>query len=157
VTALCRCWGMSSGMHFPSLASAAGVQGPSEGRSLRSTIPKCVAARDGGMVIAETAVVLPVFVLILGLLLAVVGHSVDAIRAIDAARSAARLAARGEPLSVVRQQALDEAPAGSTVHVSSDGQEVRVHVVAPERALIGPLGLPAAETVAVALTEGGGQ
>lgn len=107
------------------------------------------------MVTAETAVVLPVFVLILGLLLAVVGHSVDAIRAIDAARSAARLAARGESTDVVRQQALDEAPTGSTVHVSSTGGEVRVRVVAPERTLIGSLGLPAAETEAVALVEVG--
>lgn len=142
-------------MRFRSLASTAGMQGPSEGRSLRSTVAEDTVAGDAGMVTAETAVVLPVFVLILGLLLAIVGHSVDTIRTIDAARSAARLAARGEPMAVVRQQALNEAPAGATVHVSSSGEEVRVHVVAPERTLIGPLGLPAAEAEIVALAEAG--
>jgi len=146
---------MSSGMRSPSLASPAGVQGPPEGRSLRSVRGCRSTAHDRGMVTAETAVVLPVFVLILGLILAVVGHSVDAIRAIDAARSAARLAARGEPIDVVRQQALDEAPAGSTVNIEFSAGEVRVRVVAPKRTLIGPLGLPAAESEAVALVEGG--
>jgi len=136
------------------------MQGPSEGRSLRSTGAQDSeahesVAHESGMVTAETAVVLPVFVLILGLILAVVGHSVDAIRSIDAARSAARLAARGEPLEAVRQQALAEAPAGSTVRVVFSAGEVRVRVVAPERTLLGPLGLPAAETEAVALVEVG--
>jgi len=141
------------------------MQGPSEGRSLRSAGAQDSEARESaaneseanesGMVTAETAVVLPVFVLILGLILAVIGHSVDAIRTIDAARSAARLAARGEPMEAVREQALAEAPVGSTVRVVFSGGEVRVRVVAPERTLLGPLGLPAAETEAVALVEVG--
>jgi len=105
------------------------------------------------MVTAETAVVLPVLVLLLTLLLATLSHAVDYVRVIDAARSAARLAARGESLSTVEQQALAEAPEGSSVDLDTSGDQVRVTVTAPERRLLGPIALPSAGAEAVALLE----
>jgi len=135
-------------MRFHSLASAAAVQRPSTRGPLHAS-----HSGDSGMVTAETAVVLPVFVLVLAVMVAVVGYSVDSIRVIDAAKSGARLAARGEPIEVVRQQAEEEAPDGASVYVSFDDDEVRVSVVSPGRTMLGPLGLPAAEAEAVALIE----
>ena len=118
--------------------------------------PRQQANDDGGsqgMVTAETAVVLPVLVLLLALLLGVLGHALDYVRSTDAARSAARMAARGEPVSTTERQALSEAPAGSSVSVQSDGMHVQVTIRAPARHLLGPITLPAAEATAVALVE----
>jgi len=108
------------------------------------------------MVTAETAVVLPMLVLILGLLLGIVGHSVDVIRVIDAARSGARLAARGESHQQVRQQTLAEAPQGSEVDVELTANTVVVRVASPPRRLLGLIELPAASSHATALMEGSG-
>jgi hypothetical protein len=105
------------------------------------------------MVTAETAVVLPVLVALLALLLATLAHAVDSIRVIDAARSAARLAARGEAPATVEQQARNEAPPGSDVEVEQAGAQVRVTVIAPGRTLLGPVALPPAASTAVALVE----
>ena len=113
------------------------------------------ACAEQGMVTAETAVVLPVLAFLLVLLLGVIGHGVDYMRAIDAARSAARLAARGEPSDVVQRQALLEAPDGSTVQIQQLGEQVRVTVVAPGRQLLGPITLPPATAVAVTSAETG--
>ena len=116
-------------------------------------LPSRLIRADRGMVTAETAVVLPVLVLLLTLLLATLSHAVDYVRVIDAARSAARLAARGESLSTVEQQALAEAPEGSSVDLDTSGDQVRVTVTAPERRLLGPIALPSAGAEAVALLE----
>lgn len=97
--------------------------------------------------------VLPVLVALLALLLAALAHAVDYARVVDAARSAARLAARGEAVEVVEEQALSEAPDGSHVEVRRVGEQVTVTVTAPGRHLLGPLTLPPAGTVAVALVE----
>jgi len=110
---------------------------------------------EQGMVTAETAVVLPVLAFLLVLLLGVIGHGVDYIRVIDAARSAARLAARGEPSEDVQRQALSEAPDGSTLQIQRLGEQLRVTVVAPGRQLLGPITLPPATAVAVTVAETG--
>ena len=105
------------------------------------------------MVTAETAVVLPVLVVLFALLLAGLGQAVDYVRNIDAARSAARLAARGESVAVAEQQALREAPDGSHVEIRLGGEQVQVTVTTPGRRLLGPISLPSTESVAVALVE----
>ena len=137
-------------MHFrlSSKRSRANAWGPARTRS-----PSRVARRDSGMVTAETAVVLPVMVVLFSLLLAGVGQAVDYVRVIDAARSAARLAARGETVTLVEEQALREAPDGSHVEIRLVGEQVQVAVTAPGRRLLGPIELPSAATVAVALVE----
>lgn len=108
---------------------------------------------DAGMVTAETAVVLPVLVLSLALLLAVIGQALDQVKAVDAARSGARLAARGESEPYIREQVLSEAPPGSVVKINHEGAEVRVSVTAPGRQLLGPLALPHVAASVVALVE----
>ncbi|MCU1692990.1 MAG: hypothetical protein JWM64_2081 [Frankiales bacterium] len=80
------------------------------------------------MVTAETAVVLPVLVLVLAFAvwaLACVGAQ---LRCVDAAREAARLAARGEPASEVQAAARRAAPHGAVVEVAVRGDHVVVLV-----------------------------
>ena len=108
------------------------------------------------MVTAETAVVLPVLVMLLALLLGVLGHAVDQARMVDAARSGARAAARGESIDEVRRVVLDEAPDGISVSVHQSATEVSVEVTAPSRSLFGLLALPAPSAESVALLEAGG-
>jgi Flp pilus assembly protein TadG len=105
------------------------------------------------MVTAETAVVLPVLVLLLALLLNALGQAVDTIKVVDAARSGARMAARGEQLAAVKAQTLAEAPDGATVVMRQVGEQVQVTVTAPGRRLLGPLRLPQVGTTAVSLVE----
>jgi hypothetical protein len=80
------------------------------------------------MVTAETAVTLPVLLLVLALGLWVLGCVQAELRCVDAAGLAARAAARGEPVSVVVATARGAAPAGATVRVSAEGAQVRVTV-----------------------------
>ena len=103
---------------------------------------------------AETAVVLPVMVMLLALLLAVLAQALDSIKVTDAARNAVRLAARGEAAELVQEQALREAPEGSTVEIRQVGEHVQVTITAPGRRLLGPIALPVAGSTAVALVEG---
>jgi Flp pilus assembly protein TadG len=102
---------------------------------------------QAGMVTAETAVVLPVLLLVLA---ATVGALVivgSQLRCVDAAREAVRAAARGESAPVVRSLAARAAPSGaSTSLVTGDGS-VTVTVTAPVRPL-GPLPLVVRVTAA---------
>ncbi|MEO8329674.1 MAG: TadE family type IV pilus minor pilin [Candidatus Nanopelagicales bacterium] len=109
--------------------------------------------REDGMVTAETAVVLPVLVMLLVVLLGVIGHAVDQVRAIDAARTAARMAARGELVDDVKQQAAREAPPGSVVSVEHIDETFRVTLTVPGVRVLGLIELPQVEAVAVALDE----
>ena len=92
------------------------------------------------MVTAETAVVLPVLVLVLaaavGALIVVGGQ----LRCVDAAREGVRAATRGEPAAAVRQLAERAAPSGAAASVVEHGGTVTVTVTAPVRPL-GPLPL----------------
>lgn len=108
-----------------------------------------------GMVTAETAVVLPALVALLALLLAVVGHALDHAQIVDAARSGARLAARGEPSTAVERAVLAEAPDGSQVRIEMTESTVRVSVLAPARRLLGAVTLPPPHAQSVAVVEGG--
>jgi len=93
---------------------------------------------ERGAVTAETAVALPVLVL-LGLALAwLVGLGVAQARVIDAARETARAVARGEVTEVAIDLGRQVAPDGADVRVSTEEGSVRVVVTAEVR---GPGGL----------------
>jgi Flp pilus assembly protein TadG len=94
---------------------------------------------DRGMVTAELAACLPVLVLILAVALTAVAAVGVRVRLQDAAREAARAAARGDQ-SVASQLAARAAP-GATLTITTEGD----HVVAVVRGRLHPLGgwLPA--------------
>lgn len=102
---------------------------------------------------AEAAVLLPGLVGLLALLLGVLGQGLDHVRATDAARSAARLVARGDDEAAVRRSALAEAPDGATVEVSRQDGQVVVTVTAPGRILLPRLRLPVVSAAAVVAEE----
>lgn len=87
------------------------------------------------MVTAETAVVLPVFVLLLGFSLWALGVLSAQLRCVDAARAGARAAARGESVAEVRSRTREAAGSGAVVSVEQSGPvvvvEVRRRVVPP--------------------------
>ena len=90
------------------------------------------------MVTAETAIVLPVLLLVLAgavAALLVVGAQ---LRCVDAAREGARAAARGEDAARVAALAARAGPDGAVADLTLDGGEVRVGVAA-EVAPLGPL------------------
>ncbi|MCZ2818912.1 pilus assembly protein [Modestobacter sp. VKM Ac-2977] len=93
--------------------------------------------REAGMVTAETAVVLPVLLLVLAGAVAAVVVVGAQLRCVDAAREGARAAARGEPAAVVHELAAQAAPDGATTDLGV-GETVRV-TVAARVAPLGPL------------------
>ena len=114
------------------------------GRSRRS---------EAGMVTAETAVVLPVLLLVLAAAVAALVVVGDQLRCVDAAREAARAAARGDPPAAVTAIGIRGAPRGARVGVTDSRDDLVVSV----SAVVAPLGpLPFSVTVsarAVALRE----
>jgi Flp pilus assembly protein TadG len=107
------------------------------------------------MVTAETAVVLPVLLLVLAGAVAAVTVVGAQLRCVDAAREGARAAARGEPPAVVEALVARAAPEGGTTTVSVGQEEVRVTVSAQVAAL-GPVPLRiTVSAAAVALMEPG--
>jgi Flp pilus assembly protein TadG len=95
--------------------------------------------RERGSVTAEAAVVLPVVVLVVMALSSALSVHGAAIRCQDAAREAARAAARSEPEAEVRALAARAAPAGSTIQISSEGDQITVTVSASVHLLGGLL------------------
>ena len=90
------------------------------------------------MVTAETAVVLPVLLLVLAGAVAAVTAVGGQLRCVDAAREGARAAARGEPGAVVEAVVARAAPDGATSTVTRGAEEVAVTVtvtIAPVGAL----------------------
>ena len=105
------------------------------------------------MVTAETAVVLPVLLLVLAGVVAAVVVVGAQLRCVDAAREGARAAARGEDPAVVAALAGRAAPDGAVTTVRPDGDEVHVTVTA-RIAPLGPVPLRITGTAeAVALRE----
>jgi len=88
------------------------------------------------MVTAETAVVLPVLLLVLAGAVAAVTVVGAHLRCVDAAREGARAAARGEDVAVVTEIVGRAAPQDAVVTVVMGEDEVRVTVTAR----IAPLG-----------------
>lgn len=80
------------------------------------------------MVTAELAVALPALVLVLTCCLSGLAAVIDQVRCVDAARLAARAAARGDSPGAVRADAVKAAPAGAMVSITAAGQQVRVVV-----------------------------
>jgi len=83
---------------------------------------------DRGSVTAETAVVLPVLVVVLAAAVWVLAAVGAQLRCVDAAAVAARAAARGDDAAVVSAAGRRLAPGGATVHVGRVGDEVHVEV-----------------------------
>jgi Flp pilus assembly protein TadG len=101
------------------------------------------------MVTAETAVVLPVLLLVLAGAVAAVVVVGAQLRCVDAAREGARAAARGESAATVTSLAGQAAPDGARVATATDGDRVTVTV----SVRVQPLGpLPLAVTVSSAAT-----
>ena len=93
------------------------------------------------MVTAETAVLLPVLVVVLAAAVFVLACVAAQLKCVDAARSAARVAARGEPAAVVVGTADRLAPSGARVSVGAGsrlGGTATVEVVV--RAQVRPFG-----------------
>ncbi|RBY96377.1 pilus assembly protein TadE [Blastococcus sp. TF02-8] len=90
------------------------------------------------MVTAETAVVLPVLLLVLAGAVAAITVVGAQLRCVDAAREAARAAARGEEPAAVTAWAGRAGPPGVRTEVATTGDEVLVTVSA-EIAPLGPL------------------
>lgn len=101
-----------------------GGAGPSTSRSSRS--PR----GDRGFVTAEAAVVLPSLVVMLAMLLWGAAAVTLHLRCGDAARAAARAAARGEPAATVTALARAAAPQGAEVTVTLRDGLYRVRVTA---------------------------
>jgi Flp pilus assembly protein TadG len=99
------------------------------------------------MVSAETALVLPVLLLVLATAvgaLVVVGSQ---LRCVDAAREGVRAAARGESARVVRTLVARAAPSGASMSLATGDGALTVTVTAPVRPL-GPLPLVVRVTAA---------
>ena len=95
------------------------------------------------MVTAEIAVALPALVLVLTLALAAVATATDHVRCVDAARTGARLLARGEPVDVVRRDVARQAPDGASITLEVGVDAVRVEVVAKPLPVLRHLGVRA--------------
>ncbi len=103
------------------------------------------------MVTAETAVVLPVLLLVLAGAIAALTVVGAHLRCLDAAREGARAAARGDDAAEVRAVAARAAPEGATTTVALAEGRVEVTVTA-EVAPLGPVS-PAVEVSASAVAE----
>ena len=91
------------------------------------------ASRERGMVTAEMAVLAPFGVAFGLLLLWIVSLGFTQVQLVDAAREAARLVARGEPVSTASDVARRQAPPGADVRVSEHDGLVTVRVSARSR------------------------
>lgn len=100
------------------------------------------------MASAELALAIPSLVLVLAMALLGLALAVDQIRVTDAARTAARAAARGIDTAEVREVATRLAPDGARVSVRVSGADAVVEVLAPPRIDLLP-GLPRARASAV--------
>lgn len=87
-----------------------------------------VRGRERGMATAELAVLTPLAVAFTVLLLWMVSLGYTQVRLTDAAREAARMVARGEPVAAAEQLAHDQAPEGSHVVITEVDGVVEVVV-----------------------------
>jgi hypothetical protein len=89
--------------------------------------------REHGMVSAELATIAPFGVAFAFLLLWIVSLGLTQVRIADASREAARVVARGEPVSAAEDVARRQSPPGAQVFVRSKGGLVTVTVKARSR------------------------
>lgn len=98
--------------------------------------------RDDGTVTAETAVLLPVLLVVLAAAVGVLACVGAQLKCVDAARAAARVAARGEPVAAVQVAGKRWAPPGAQVRVRSEADVVEVVVHARVRPFGAALRVP---------------
>jgi hypothetical protein len=89
---------------------------------------------DDGYATAEAAVALPVLLVVLGLAIGAVVTVDGQLRCVDAARVAARVAARGDSDTTAARAGSEVAPRGAQVRLQHVGQDVRVTVAVTMRA-----------------------
>jgi Flp pilus assembly protein TadG len=89
---------------------------------------------DRGMVTAELAACLPVLVLVLAVAVSAVSVASTRVRVQDAAREAARAAARGDDSAALRLAQL--AAPGAQVHVVRSGGDVTATATVPAHLLV---------------------
>lgn len=111
------------------------------------TGPAASAPAEAGTVTAELALALPAVTLCLAALLGAGQVVLARLQCVDAARAAARVAARGEPSGQVAAVARRLGPSGAEVRVSGGTDRVVVLVSAPVRVV-----LPGAPAVRVDAT-----
>ncbi|WP_404380536.1 pilus assembly protein TadE [Knoellia locipacati] len=97
--------------------------------------------REAGMVTAEIAVALPALVLVLTLGLGAVGAVTDHLRCVDAARTGARLLARGEPVEEVRREVARQSPEGARIALAVGPGSVQVDVSTDLPTVLSALGV----------------
>ena len=97
------------------------------------------------MVTAESAVVIPVLLLVLAVVLSALSVGVDQLRCVDAARVGARSAARGDSTVRSADLARASAPTGARVGVQVGG-DFAVVTVAVHRQLAWLVGVDVAST-----------
>lgn len=110
------------------------------------------------MVTAETAVVIPVLVALTVILVWIVALGIAQVRLVDAAREAARMAARGDPESKAVSMAERIAPEGSDVDIDTSRGVTRVRIeltVHPDLPLVGEIGAVDLHAQAASVTEAG--
>lgn len=116
-----------------------------------------MGSRDSrGMVTVETAVVIPVLIVLTLLLAWIVSLGIAQVRLVDAAREAARMTARGDSEAKATEMAERIAPDGSEVEIdSADGvAEVRVElVIRPDLPLVGRIGAVDLDATASSVAE----
>ena len=108
----------------------------------------------GGYATAEIAVALPAVMIVVLMAVWLLGCVGAQLRCVDAARAAARAAARGDAVAQVVEVARSRAPGGAEVAVTTGDQMVRVTVraeVRPLGALVGRL--PGTSVSALAVAE----
>jgi hypothetical protein len=93
------------------------------------------------MVTAEIAATMPVIVAVLTIALTAVGAVTDQLRCVDAARTGARLLARGEEVGRVKTEVTRQAPAGADIDLWVGPSEVETVVTADVPALLELLGV----------------
>jgi hypothetical protein len=117
----------------PTLGRIDGESGRGSGSGLRRG--------EAGIVTLEVALMMFALAFFLTASLTALATGVDHVRCAEAARVGARLAARDEPQTAVVAGALDNAPRGSRVQVTTSGGRVTVTVRAPERSFFSRLGI----------------
>ncbi|MCU1676363.1 MAG: hypothetical protein JWM93_1121 [Frankiales bacterium] len=108
---------------------------------------------DTGAVTAELAVAFAAVAFVLAVALSSLSVVLAQLHCVDAARAAARVAARGESPAAVEFAARERAPAGAVITTQRDATTVRVSVSASV-AFVAPLPSYDVSAVAVAAVEG---
>ncbi len=124
---------------------------PTTRRAAPTTNDTGAPTNDRGATTVETALALASFVLVLAVALYGMAATADQVRCVDAAREAARLAARGETDQKAKEVAHRIAPPNAEITIAREGDHIKVTVEAsPPGDLLPGLHLTAA---AFAMTE----